>query len=235
VRRQNARSLAKIVAGVLAELGRLAAVIEGVIHELEGDTEIYSERAAGVLLVFGPRGERWTHFAGGGEELCGLGANDGEVVVLGSGGVLGGAELHHLAFGDDRGGGGENFKRSERGDFDHHLERLAEQEIADQHARLVAPQHACRELAAPHLAFVHDVVVQQRGRVHEFNGGRELDVAGAGIIGEPRHGEGEHRAQPLAAGRDQVVGDLGNHRDLRSGARQYGRIDAVHVGGHELA
>jgi hypothetical protein len=71
--------------------------------------------------------------------------------------------------------------------------------------------------------------------VHEFDGGRELDVAGPGITGEPRHGERKHRAQPLAAGRDQVIGDLGNHRYLRSGARQYGRIDAFHVGGHELA
>ena len=233
--RQRDLALAKIVAGVLAELGRLAAVIEGVIHELKGDTEIHPERAAGVLLVFGPRGERRTHLAGGGEELCGLGANDGEVVVLGSGGVLGGAELHHLAFGDDRGGGGENFKRSERGDFDHHLERLAEQEIADQYARLVAPQHARRELAAPHLALVDDVVVQQGCRVHELHRRRELDVAVPRIMGELRHRHGQHRPQPLAAGADQMIGDLGNHRHLGAGPRQDRRIDAVHVGGHELA
>src|SRR5262249_49490556 len=118
VRRQNARSLSdprrndSTTGSVILPsrksspvfLPGLAAVIEGVIHELEGDTEIHPERAAGVLLVFGPSGERWTHLARGGEELRGLGANDGEVVVLGGGGVLGGAELHHLAFGDDRGG-----------------------------------------------------------------------------------------------------------------------------------
>ena len=119
-------------------------------------------------------------------------------------------------------------------DLDHHLERLAEQKIADQHARLVAPQHAGGELAAPHLAFVHDVVVQQRGGVHEFDRGRELDVAVAVIAGEPRHRQGEHRAQPLAAGRDQVIGDLGDHRHLRSRARQNGRVDAIHVGGDEV-
>src|SRR5262249_22872673 len=99
--RQRDLALAKVVPGVLAELGRLAAVVEGVIHELEGDTEVHPERAAGVLLVFGARGERRTDLAGGGEELCGLGANDREVVILGGGGVLGGAELHHLSFGDD--------------------------------------------------------------------------------------------------------------------------------------
>ena len=69
-------------------------------------------------------------------------------------------------------------------DLDHHLERLAEQEIADQDARLVAPQHAGGELAAPHFALVDDVVVQQRRGVHEFDGGGELDVAVAGIAGE---------------------------------------------------
>jgi hypothetical protein len=76
--------------------------------------------------------------------------------------------------------------------------------------------------------------VQQRGRVHEFDRRRELDVTGAVIPGQPRHRQGENRAQPLAAGRDQVIGDLGNHRHLRSRARQNGRVDATHVGGDEV-
>ena len=92
-------------------------------------------------------------------------------------------ELHHLALGDHGGGGGEDFERPQRADLDHHLERLAEQEIADQHARLVAPQHAGGELAAAHLAFVDDVVVQQRRGVHELDRGGELDVAVAAIAG----------------------------------------------------
>ena len=69
-------------------------------------------------------------------------------------------------------------------DLDHHLEGLAEQEIADQHARLVAPEHAGGELAAAHVAFVDHVVVQQRRGVHELDRGGELDVAVAGIAGE---------------------------------------------------
>ena len=125
---------------------------------------------------------------------------------------------------------GENFQRLEAADLDHHLERLAEQEIADQHARLVAPQHARGEPAAPHLAFVDHVVVQQRRRVHELDRGGELDVAVAGIAGEPRHRQGQHRPQPLAARIDQVVGDLGDHRHLGAGARQDHGVDALHVG-----
>src|SRR4029079_8389433 len=43
-----------------------------------------------------------------------------------------------------------------------------------------------------------------------------------------------HAPEPLAARRDQIVGDLRNHRHLGAGARQDGRIDALHVGCHEL-
>ena len=158
----------------------------------------------------------------------------GEIFVLGGGGVLGGGELHHLAFGDDGGGRRQDLERAQRADLDHHLERLAEQEVADQHAGLVAPQHAGGELAAPHLALVDDVVVQQRRGVHEFDRGGELDVAVAAIAGEPRHRQRQHRPQPLAAGRDQVVRHLRDHRHFRSGAGQDGRVDPLHVGGDEI-
>ena len=119
-------------------------------------------------------------------------------------------------------------------DLDHHLEGLAEQEIADQHARLVAPQHAGGELAAAHVAFVDHVVVQQRGGVHEFDRGGELDMAVAAVAGELGHRQREHRPQPLAARGDQVVGDFRDHGDVGAGARQDGRVDALHVGGHQV-
>jgi hypothetical protein len=70
--------------------------------------------------------------------------------------------------------------------------------------------------------------------VHELDRGRELDVAVAGIAGKPCHRQGEDGPQSLAAGRDQMIGDLGNHRHFRSRARQDGGVDVPHVGGHEL-
>jgi hypothetical protein len=67
--------------------------------------------------------------------------------------------------------------------------------------------------------------------VHEFDGGREFYVALAGVAGEVRHRQRQHRAQPFAARGDQVVGDLGDHGDFRAGPRQDGGVDALHIGG----
>ncbi len=172
--------------------------------------------------------------AGGAEQLGGLAADHGEIFVLGGRGVLGRGELGDLALGDHHGGGGEDVERAHAAHLDHHAERLAEQEVADQHARLIAPQHAGGELAAAHLAVVDHVVMQQRRGVHELDRGGELHVAIALIGGEFGGGEGQHRAQPLAAGGDQMVRHLRDHRHLRAGARQDQRIDAFHVGADEL-
>ncbi len=66
--------------------------------------------------------------------------------------------------------------------------------------------------------------------MHELDRGGELDMAVAGIARELRHGDGEHRAQPLAAGRDEVIGHLRDHRHLRARTRQNGGVHALHVG-----
>ena len=128
----------------------------------------------------------------------------------------------------------QDVERFERADIDHHAERLAEQEIADQHARLVAPDHARRLLAAAHAALVDDVVVQQRRGVHELDAGGELDVAVAGIAEHLRGSERQHRPQPLAAGRDQMVGDFRDHLDVGAGLGQDQLVDAAHVGRRQI-
>src|SRR5207247_430756 len=53
--RQRDLAGAEIIADVLAELGRLAAVVERIVDELEGDAEIHAKGATGRLLVFGAR------------------------------------------------------------------------------------------------------------------------------------------------------------------------------------
>src|SRR5437016_8757165 len=55
--RQGDLALAEIVADVLAELGRLAAVVERVVDELKGDAQIHAERAARGRVLLRPSGE----------------------------------------------------------------------------------------------------------------------------------------------------------------------------------
>jgi hypothetical protein len=93
-------------------------------------------------------GDDRADFGGGGKQRCRLGADDREIVVLGRFHVLGDGELQHFALGNHAGGGRENVERIERADIDHHAEGLAEQEVADQHACLVAPDHPRGGLAA---------------------------------------------------------------------------------------
>src|SRR3954447_18041690 len=67
--RQRDLAVAEIIADVLAELGRLAAIVEGVVHKLERDAEVHAERAAGGLLVLRAGRDRRPDLASGGEQL----------------------------------------------------------------------------------------------------------------------------------------------------------------------
>ena len=95
---------------------------------------------------------------------------------------------------------------------------------------MVAPLHAGKEVKGA----LSSTTSSWSSGVHEFDRGGELDVAVAGVPGKARHRQGQHRPQPLAARRDQMVGDLRDHRHLGAGARQNVRIDPLHVGRDEL-
>ena len=102
--------------------------------------------------------------------------------------------------------------------LDHHFKGVAEQKIADQHAGFIAPKHARRDLAPAHVAFIDNIVVEQSRRVHEFDAGGEFDLAVALVAAHPGGREHQHRAQPLAARRNQMVGHLGNGGHIRTSA-----------------
>jgi len=161
-------------------------------------------------------------------------ADHGQVFVLGGRGILGGRKLHDLALGNHGGGRGQDIERLERADLHHHLEGLSEQEVANKHTGLVAPYHPGGRLASAHFAFVDDIVMQERGRVHELDGGRKLGVPVTPIACQVRHRHRQHRTQPLAARADQVIGNLGNHRDLGTGSRQNRGVHPVHVRGDKV-
>jgi hypothetical protein len=70
--------------------------------------------------------------------------------------------------------------------------------------------------------------------VHELHGGGDADVARTRVVAQLGGGDGQHRAQPLAAGIDQVMGELGDHLDLGHGLVEDDAVDAVHVLGDEV-
>src|SRR5262252_3406495 len=76
--RQGNLALAKIVADVLAEPRRHAAIIERIVDELKGDAEIHSVGAARRLLRLLPSGYSGTDLARGGKQFGGLGADHGD-------------------------------------------------------------------------------------------------------------------------------------------------------------
>ena len=121
-------------------------------------------------------------------------------------------------------------QRLEVAGLDHHQKGLAEQEVADQNAGLVAPDLAGRRLAAPHVGFVDHVVMQKRRIVHELDGGGVIDLIAIAGPEQCRAGQGQHRSQALAAGFDQVMGQLRHEFDMRIGPRQNERVDLLHVG-----
>ena len=165
------------------------------------------------LLRLGPVGDDGAHLAGGGEQGRGLALDHLEVAVLGGGEVVLRGQLQHLALGDGRRGARQHGQHLERAVLHHELEGAGEQEVADQDRGLVAEHRVGRGEAAAELALVHHVVVQQGGGVDELDAGSEVGVARAGVAAQPGGGERQQRAQPLAAGGDDVRGKLRDERD----------------------
>ena len=144
-----------------------------------------------------------------------------------------GGQLLDLALGDHRGRVAEDPQHLEAAVLDHQLERAAEQEIADQHARRIAPDEVGGALAAAHARAVDDVVVEQGRGMDELDRGGELVVARARVAEQRAAGERQHRPHALAAAGDQMPGKLGDQRDLALHPLEDDGVDAVHVGRDE--
>ena len=91
---------------------------------------------------------------------------------------------------------------------DHHLERARIEEVADQHTGGIAKERIGGRAAAPQVGFVDNVIVQQRRRVDEFDHGGKLQRARAAVAECAGDKQQHSRPKPLAAGADDVLGDL---------------------------
>ena len=136
-------------------------------------------------------------------------------------------ELQHFALGDHVGGVRHDLHDALRADGRHHLERARVDEVAHQHARLVAEDVVSRGAAAALLRAIDHVVVQQRRGVNELDEGGRFDVfVGFDAAGATRE-HAEQGAQAFAAAADDVFGNL---VDERHGALQAGADHGVHGG-----
>src|SRR5260221_9300018 len=90
--------------------------------------------------------------------------------------------------------------------------------------------------AAAQIARIDDIVMQQSRGMDELDGGRQGDVTLAGAVtAEAGRRQGQHRAKPLAAGGDDVAGELRDERDGALHALEDEGIDAGKVGAQQLA
>ena len=118
------------------------------------------------------------------------------------------------------------------------LRRLGQQEVAGEDGLEVAPAGVDALDGAAGGGLVHDVVVVERAEVDELDGDAAQDrrravtgaVAGVAVAAAAMANAGP---EALAAGPDQVAGDLGEERRRRRRpASQQGLFDPVEVVGH---
>jgi Putative prokaryotic signal transducing protein len=86
----------------------------------------------------------------------------------------------------------------------------------------------------PHTRRAEDVVVQERRRVHEFHRRSQPHMPLAAVAAQLGGGDRQHRAQPLAAGVDEMVGELGDQLDVGYRLVQDDAVDGLHVLGDDL-
>ena len=150
--------------------------------------------------------------------------------MLGQIGVACVHELQHFPFGDDVGRIGQDLQHAHPTLADHHLKCARIQEVADQHRRRVAELGVGRGVTAPHVGFVDDIVVQQRGGVDHLDDRGENVMVGPSVPGRTCGQQQQGRAQPLAAAGDDVFGDLPDENNLGIEGLAHDAVDGVHVG-----
>ena len=208
--------------------------VEHVVDDLEAHAEVMAELRQRVERVGRHVAHHPADAARGRHQRRGLALDRREVRLFGAIDVEQVLELEHLAAaqladrrGQQPGDVGAERRRERR--------RLREQVVAGEDRDDVRPARVHRRHAAARLGLVDHVVVVQRAEVHELDRGAAGDdvgrggavAAGAAYAAHKR----ERRPQALAAGREQVAGDLAEEPVVgRHGVAQP-RLDPVEVAG----
>ena len=232
--RQRVHALEDVVAGRLAEHVLARGHVEHVVDDLEAHAEVVAE---GGECLEGRIVDRRDHAADATrrrEERGGLARDRVDVRVDGPVGVEEVLQLEHLPAaqladgGREQGGDVGAERRGER-------RRPGEQVVAGEDGHDVRPAGVHARDAPPGLGLVDHVVVVQRTEVHQLH----RHPAGDGVVGDRPEALGgvggadrEGRAQPLAAGGDEVAGDVREERVLGADRAAEGGLDPLHVGRH---
>ncbi len=228
--RQGGLALRQVVTQVLAQLGRIGGVVQHVVGDLECEAQVHAVLEQLALEHVARAGCQRAQLGSGGEQHRGLAFDHIEVRGLVGVGVVHVQQLQHLALGDAVGGVGEDLHDLHTVQLHHQLEAARIQEVPHQHAGRIAPQRIGGAATAALVGLVDHVVVQQGGGVDEFDDRGQLVVFGgdapAGAAGKAH----QHRPQALAAGRDDVIGNLVDQDHVRGQARADQCVDGGHVG-----
>ena len=149
--------------------------------------------------------------------------------------VVGNRKLIDLALGNHGGGFGQNAQNLKRSVLDHQTEGSAQQEVPDQHGRLVAPQRVGRPGAASEGTVIDDIVVKKCRCVDELDARREIDVAFSPIAEHPGGEQGERGTDTLAARRDEASGDLRDQCDRILEELDNDPVDCLEIPGNQVS
>jgi hypothetical protein len=187
-KRECRLALGQVVAEVLAELFAVRAVVEHVVDQLERGAEMPAVAGHCALDRRRRTCQDRSDLRAGFEQLRGFSVDDLEVALLRRVGVVGVQQLQDFAFGDLVGRAGHYIHHAHAAERHHHLEGARVHEVADQHARFVAPHFVGGVAAAAQGRAVDDVVVQQGCCMNEFDDCRRLRLPSVGVAaGTPDH------------------------------------------------
>jgi hypothetical protein len=102
-------------------------------------------------------------------------------------------------------------------DLDHQLEGPRIQKVTHEHTGLIAEDTVGRVLATPQVRGIYHVIVEQRGRVYEFNNGGGDDVPVAPIATGARSEQRDQWPKPLAAAANDVMCHAVDQRHVTRG------------------
>ena len=230
---QGGLALGQVVAQVLAQGVGIGGVVEHVVGDLEGQAQVHAIGVHGLLDGFVGARQQRAQARGRREQHRRLALDNPQVGRFVGVGVVHVQQLQHLAFGDLVGGVGQDAHDRHRIELHHQLEAARIQEIAHEHAGRIAPQRVGGAPAAAQVGFVHHVVVQQGRGVDELDDRRQLVRPWAAAAQGPGRQHDQHGSQALAAGGDDVFGNLVDKHHVRGQPAADQGVHGRHLAGGE--